>query len=33
LDYTQDLPNEILALVFASRSPTDRNACSLACSS
>ncbi|CAD6260352.1 unnamed protein product [Miscanthus lutarioriparius] len=31
-DYTQDLPDEILALVFASLSPTDRNACSLACS-
>ncbi|AQK44657.1 F-box protein [Zea mays] len=31
-DYTQDLPDEILALVFASLSPTDRNACSLICS-
>jgi hypothetical protein len=31
-DYTQDLPDEILALVFASLSPTDRNACSLTCS-
>ena len=31
-DYTQDLPDEILALVFVSLSPTDRNACSLACS-
>jgi hypothetical protein len=31
-DYTQDLPDEILALVFTSLSPTDRNACSLACS-
>jgi hypothetical protein len=27
-DYIQDLPDEILALVFASLSPTDRNACS-----
>jgi F-box/leucine-rich repeat protein 7 len=31
-DYTQDLPDEILALVFASLPPTDRSACSLACS-
>jgi hypothetical protein len=31
-DYTQDMPDEILALVFVSLSPTDRNACSLACS-
>ena len=30
-DYTQDLPDEILALVFASLSPADRGACSLAC--
>ncbi|RLM66181.1 F-box protein SKIP2-like [Panicum miliaceum] len=30
-DYTQDLPDEILALVFASLSPADRSACSLAC--
>uniref|UniRef100_A0A0A9CQM3 F-box domain-containing protein n=1 Tax=Arundo donax TaxID=35708 RepID=A0A0A9CQM3_ARUDO len=30
-DYTQGLPDEILALVFVSLSPADRNACSLAC--
>ncbi|KAL6652433.1 hypothetical protein ACP70R_011358 [Stipagrostis hirtigluma subsp. patula] len=30
-DYTEDLPDEILTLVFASLSPADRNACSLAC--
>ncbi|KAF0893048.1 hypothetical protein E2562_021311 [Oryza meyeriana var. granulata] len=30
-DYTQDLPDEILSLVFASLTPTDRNACSLTC--
>ncbi|RLM64231.1 F-box protein SKIP2-like [Panicum miliaceum] len=30
-DYTQDLPDDILALVFASLSPIDRSACSLAC--
>ncbi|TKW05320.1 hypothetical protein SEVIR_7G167800v4 [Setaria viridis] len=30
-DYTQDLPDEILALVFASLLPAERSACSLAC--
>uniref|UniRef100_A0A0D9ZMW1 F-box domain-containing protein n=1 Tax=Oryza glumipatula TaxID=40148 RepID=A0A0D9ZMW1_9ORYZ len=30
-DHTQDLPDEILSLVFASLTPTDRNACSLTC--
>ncbi|WVZ86326.1 hypothetical protein U9M48_033126 [Paspalum notatum var. saurae] len=30
-DYTQDLPDEILALVFAALPPADRSACSLAC--
>jgi hypothetical protein len=30
-DYTHNLPDEILALVLASLSPADRNACSLAC--
>ncbi|CAL5016044.1 unnamed protein product [Urochloa decumbens] len=30
-DYTQDLPDEILAVVFASLPPADRSACSLAC--
>jgi hypothetical protein len=31
-DYTHDLPDEILTIVFTSLSPTDRNACSLTCS-
>jgi F-box/leucine-rich repeat protein 7 len=30
-DHTQDLPDEILTLVFASLTPADRNACSLTC--
>ncbi|RLM73572.1 F-box protein SKIP2-like [Panicum miliaceum] len=30
-DYTQDLPDKILALVFASLAPADRSACSLVC--
>ncbi|KAG8065186.1 hypothetical protein GUJ93_ZPchr0004g39045 [Zizania palustris] len=30
-DLTQDLPDEILTLVFASLSPAERNACSLTC--
>ncbi|KAF8702960.1 hypothetical protein HU200_032464 [Digitaria exilis] len=30
-DYTQDLPDEILALVFASLTPAERSACALAC--
>lgn len=30
-DHTQDLPDEILTLVFASLTPAERNACSLAC--
>ncbi|XP_047044370.1 F-box protein At1g47056-like [Lolium rigidum] len=30
-DHTQDLPDEILTLVFASLTPAERNACSLTC--
>ncbi|KAL5215217.1 hypothetical protein ABZP36_004369 [Zizania latifolia] len=30
-DLTQDLPDEILTLVFASLTPAERNACSLTC--